>query len=44
MKFFRFLGVLLAMLFCAAVVHAADPQAYRVEFASTGDECPGRHA
>jgi len=38
MNFFRFLGVLLAMLFCSAVVHAADPQAYRVEFAGTGDE------
>ncbi len=25
------------MSFCAAVVHAADPQSYRVEFASTGD-------
>lgn len=37
MNFSRFLGVLLAMLFCTAVVHAADPQAYKVEFAGTGD-------
>jgi translocation and assembly module TamA len=37
MKFFRFLGVLALLLCTATLVHAADPQAYRVEFASTGD-------
>ena len=37
MKFFRFLGVLALLLCTATAVHAADPQAYRVEFAGTGD-------
>lgn len=37
MKFFRFLGVLALLLCTATAVHAADPQAYRVEFGGTGD-------